>query len=150
MATAARSSPTSGQPTVTGTRSRQPGDRRRRRYRGDRRRERLRRQQQRRGHRHIGRRLFRDRQSFTGDLRLRRCRRNRAEHPAIHRNGFGGDASGTINVASLAAAPPFTFSGDTFQDEQTIGGRALSNVGGRVVANYGGFGGSTGGVIHQQ
>ena len=85
--------------------------------------------------------------SFTGDLSLGGACATGLNIQQYSASGFGGDASGTINVASLAAASPFTFSGDTFQDEQIIGGAGANNVVAGV-ANYGGFGGSNGGVIN--
>ena len=66
---------------------------------------------------------------FTGDLSLGGAGATGLNIQQYAANGFGGDASGTINVASLAAASPFTFSGDTFQDELTIGGAGANNVG---------------------
>ncbi len=85
--------------------------------------------------------------TFTGDLSLGAAGSPGLNTQEYTANGFGGNASGTINIGSFTAPAPFTFSNDIFSGEQLIGGAGANNVG-PGEADYGGFGGSTGGVIN--
>ena len=59
-------------------------------------------------------------------------------------NGFGGNVNGTIDLDTLNAAATFIFSGDTFTQEQALGGAGAS----AVAPGFGGVGGSVSGVIN--
>ena len=85
--------------------------------------------------------------TFKGDLALGGAGAPGLAAQPYTVNGTGGGASGTINIGSLAAPSPFTFSGDTFSGEQSIGG-AGANSTGPGFANYGGTGGYVGGIIN--
>ncbi len=79
--------------------------------------------------------------TFTADLGLGGAGSPGLQAQPYTENGLGGGANGTINIGSLAASAPFTFSGDTFSGEQAIGGAGANSMGSGF-AIYGGQGGA--------
>ncbi len=84
--------------------------------------------------------------TFSGDL-VQGGAGGQGQGPSFYaENGFGGAASGTINVSSYEATSSFTLTGDAFTNERVIGGAGANNSGPGFIGN-GGDGGYISGVI---